>query len=374
MSQTARAVLESDLRGTLLTQVKGSDVQYRQLIELTDRPGRGLVITGERALHEAQLLRQRGYVRPILADAGRYAGTGRLPASHPFDSEWIDRQRRLGLMMVPDAGYVAEGDRRGLASVLWRTRQLGDGAVALLALHRTWLDERRGLPFLIDRVQHNGVPVAIVVEDGGDPFATQFVLTGLLELLSQPTPVMLLRCDVSAVGALCFGAVAAAVGATSSLRHLYPITTSRPPWRRAPSALIRPCLRYMRLPRIERLASVDPDHRMWRCQCRLCADRSITVLASYSANEQELACATHSLDLLDQLGCKILDDGMSPRDQAQTWISTCKHAEADADELDRAEAAIFPVDDPAARRRRGAAALRNWQTLGTAYLNRRSPR
>jgi hypothetical protein len=272
----------SQLAGTLLVQCGTSRVHaYENVISHVERPGAGLVLTGSRALAATDhTLNHLGYGGPVLADAGRYARTPRVPASAPFTDRWLDRQRALGLTwLVPDAGYIDTGQYRDLEAVLSRTRELAGGAIALLALHRSWLNSDGDLPWLVDHVTAAQVPIAVVLEHPKDPLGVRYVLEGLVALLAAPVDVLLLRCEVSAVGALCFGATAAAVGATATLRHL-PGGGARGGSNGAgPSALLRPCLAYKRLSRIQLAVANDPDDPLWECRCGTCYGLPITALA-----------------------------------------------------------------------------------------------
>jgi hypothetical protein len=228
--------------------------------------------------------------------------------------------------VLTDSGYVAADDEAGLASILARAALLGD-AIALLPLHRSWLMRPRQRAVLQDRIVEAGVPVAIVLEHAGDPLALQGVLRGLLKVLRSGAPVMLLRADTSALGALCYGAVAAAVGTVSALRHLYPVTTRRPGRRDSPvvAAVVEQCLAYVGIDKIAAAVKADPDHDIWRCDCDECAKQPIGALAQLPTHaEQEQAAFTHSLHVL--LG---LRDGLcrlSSADRRLSWLAQVKNA------------------------------------------------
>ena len=99
------------LTGSLLTQAEPSEAL--SLAGVTGQSGGGLVVSGRDALQLVEHLKWRGYPAPLLADRQRYKGNRRKLGSQPFDSDWISRQRRLGLpAIIPDAGYVARGDLR----------------------------------------------------------------------------------------------------------------------------------------------------------------------------------------------------------------------------------------------------------------------
>jgi hypothetical protein len=331
----------SQLAGTLLVQCGTSrPPAYENVISHVERPGAGLVLTGSRALLAAdrtllaadRTLNHLGYAGPVLVEAGRYARAPRVPASAPFTDRWLDRQRALGLpWLVPDAGYVDAGHYRDLETVLSWTRELGNGAIALLALHRSWLNSDGDLPWLVDQVTAAQVPIAVALEHPKDPLGVRYVLEGLIALLAAPVDVLVLRCDVSAVGALCFGATAAAVGTTATLRHL-PDGRGRGGSNGAgPSALLRPCLAYKRLSRIQLAVANDPDDPLWQCRCGTCYGLPITALAS--AADPEAACAAHSVDVLCDLRDELVNERLTEAERRRSWVSKCSHAANECEDL-----------------------------------------
>src|SRR2546427_250124 len=82
---------------------------------------------GSTAFSVAKSLREvRGFTGPLLLDAARYAGSGRLGGREEFSRDWVGRQRELGLAVLTDSGYIGEGDDEALAGVLGQARLLGD--------------------------------------------------------------------------------------------------------------------------------------------------------------------------------------------------------------------------------------------------------
>src|SRR5262249_50765293 len=119
------------LTDVLLAQVEPGDAH--ELASLGGTVGGGLVACGD---YEGKMiirhLHGRGFRQPLLPDRQRYRGRRRLPAGRPFDANWIRWQHDLGLpVIVPDAGYVAEGDLSGLQAVLRNSAAI-PGAIAPL--------------------------------------------------------------------------------------------------------------------------------------------------------------------------------------------------------------------------------------------------
>jgi hypothetical protein len=264
------------LTDRLLTQVEPADAVG--LCAAAGGSGGGLVVSGSQAMQVACYLRDKGYRAPLLVDRQRYKGKRRGPAQAQFDADWIARQRRLGLpAILPDAGYIAEGDLEGLRSILSRSAAI-PGAVALLAVANWWL-YGPGLRLLLGEVVPAGVPVALVIEHADDPLGVRRVLRGVVELLRAGVSVLPLRCDVSALGLLAHGALAAAYGSASSLRHLYPIKDGGGGGS-APESAVWPAglaLHYRDV--LYDAVSATPADRRWTCTCPTCAGARMDHLA-----------------------------------------------------------------------------------------------
>lgn len=322
------------LRGSLLVQCGTS--QVNRSVRVTDRPGGGLVITAER--HDLRgllataryLVEMTPYRRPILLDAARYAGDNRLPATAPFDPRWRRRQRELGLPVLTDSGYIGAGDDDGLSSVLRRTAEIED-AIALLPLHISWIRDPPMLRRLRTVLRSVGVPVAFVLESKRDPFAVPGVVDGVLDLVGHGPPAMLLRSDTSALGALCSGAVAAAIGTVGALRHLYPRSPGPPPRlgrTRPASAVFRPTLSYKWVSAIARAKRQHPDEPLWSCDCGTCEGRDVDWLTGLTEPEQEVFAFQHSMRVLLDLRDELIGGDPSIRDSMLSWCARCAVADS----------------------------------------------
>lgn len=310
------------LRRPLLVQCWADEADT--VAPLTDRLGGGLIITardGDRRdlYRTARHLREvRGYRRPLLLDAARYADRRAGPAS--FSPEWLARQRELGVPVLTDSGYVARHDDEGLARILSRCAQLGD-AIALLPLHPSWLVLPADRQALLTRIRAFGVPVAILLEHVADPFGVPGGVEGLLELLSCEVPVLLVRSDASALGALACGAVAAAVGTNAALRHLHPQRSSQ---NSVPSMFVRSCLSYKRLDMIAEAKRRTPASGLWWCDCPVCAGSELDwVLGRPFRDWAELAYR-HSLHVLFDLRDYLI--GPDPCLDRLSWRALCAAA------------------------------------------------
>ncbi|WP_344503394.1 hypothetical protein [Dactylosporangium maewongense] len=318
--------------GTLLVHCSAN--QALRCAPIAERPGAGLVISpfqrDEAGLlaTAAYLLRQRHFEAPLLLDAARYAGPARLPASAPFNPRWLRRQRELGVPVLTDSGYVDSGDEPGLAGILHRAAVLPD-TIAVLPLHPIWLQDRLHRTVLTGHIRAAGGPVALVLEASRDPFALPGVVEGLLAVLGCGVPTLLLRCDVSALGALCHGAAAAAVGTVAGLRHLTPrpAPQSGPVARgfrpAAPSAVFAPALSYRRINAISRARRRHPDPGLFGCACTVCDGRDVDWMAELDDREREVPAFEHSIRVLQDLRDELL---RSADTAPASWTAHCTDA------------------------------------------------
>jgi len=307
------------LRDHLLVQVDAGHASA--LRPVIDRTGSGLVLVGSTSVAVARRLRDDGFDRPILIDQRRYGGKARARGVARFDQKWTGLQHLAGCSVpLTDSGYVGDGDNDSLRSVLEQTSRLDQPAIALLALHRSWL--RRDFTRLIDTVNEFDVPIAVVMEHENDPLSARASVLGLTRLISEAHHgVSVLSCDTSALGALAFGATSAAVGTRSGLRHLYPAKGGGPvpPME---SALLRPCLAFYRVGKIAQAVAAEPDEPAWVCWCRQCKGRTVDWLLRGSAIEVR----SHSLELLLDLRDETIAS-VPAVNRMQSWRAACQSAE-----------------------------------------------
>jgi len=315
----------TDLHQALLVH---TDAERAELaIECADRESGGLVLDGRQGLVAARyVMEHKGFTRPILLDASAYTGKNRKIANDPFDANWISQQRRLRLPVVlPDAGYVAQGNEAGLLTVLSRVHDDRPDMVAPLALHKSWLNAKEGLPTLRQHVSDAGVPIALILEDTGDPFKARYALQGLVEILQLGVKVYVLRCDVAAVGALAFGAETAAVGTRTALRHFYPQVENNGGGGVAQvAALVRGTLSYVSLDKIDKEVQKDPDNQLWWCDCVVCGGQNLSWIKG--APDPRVAAYLHSVEALYQIRADLFENNATPAQRRRAWIAQCDSA------------------------------------------------
>jgi hypothetical protein len=309
------------LTDCLLTQAEESDAN--SLATVTGRPGGGMVVSGAQSLQLVEHLGNLGYRAPLLADRQKYKGKRRKRASEPFDPNWISRQRRLGLpAIIPDAGYVAEADLPGLRTVLQNSEAI-DGAVALLAVANWWMYDA-GLRLLIQELRDTDVPVALVLEHRGDPLGVARIIHGVLAILDVGITMMMLRCDVSALGLIARGALAAAYGSKTSIRHLYPTSGNGGGGGGNPKESVLwsagTALHYRDL--LYDAVTASPDDPCWECACGVCAGARLDRLAMASVEEVRRHNSASMLDLRDEMA------DLSSQDRPLWWAQRCRDAVA----------------------------------------------
>ncbi|MBA0128314.1 hypothetical protein H0B56_22440 [Haloechinothrix sp. YIM 98757] len=319
------ATVAHALAGTLLIQCRPEHVEDAARVAGTR--GGGLVVSGPEATRTARLVREQGFGGPLLCDAERYCGKRRILASEGVTSGWVRQQLDMCEAALTDSGYIGTADTGGLRTVLTEAARLGPRVIALLPLAKSWLTTP-AVQDLVAEVRRHDVPVALAVEDSRDPLATRKAVHGLLTVLQEsPVPVLLIRSDTSAVGALCYGALAGAVGTRPSVRHIAPpgggfSSTSEP------SAFVRMLLDYYTVGRIADIAQQTPDlSQLWECECDECGGRSLRRLATVSDPERQEALAfRHSLHALFDLHIGIARPHTTRQAWMRSWHEHCSNA------------------------------------------------
>lgn len=306
-----------------LTDVLLAQVAANHAIEIapiSETAASGLVVSGDdKAKMIIRYMRDHRYRQVLLPDRERYKGRNRLPAAHPFDPDWISWQRRLRQpVIMPDAGYVAEGDRLGLQAVLRNSAAI-PGAIAPLALANWWL-YGEGLRFLLADLAGYTVPIALILEHVKDPLGVRRILEGVLAVIHTGIPVIPLRSDSSSIGLLAHGALAAGYGSTTALRHLYPVTNSRGgPLKSRESAFWPAGMAHHYQDTLYDAVAASPQDPRWLCSCTVCGGGRVDRLATTSVDEirrHNLACL---LDLRHQIAS--LPTGSA---RVRAWSSWCR--------------------------------------------------
>ncbi|WP_288338296.1 hypothetical protein [uncultured Gordonia sp.] len=254
----------------------------------------------------------------ILVDAALYSGSQRITASAPLSADWVRFQHQKGNhWALTDSGYCAEGDRDGLRKLLAAAGALGSRVIAALPIAGAWL--AKDATYLRERIDAAGVPVALIVEDAADPFDQPGMVAGLVEVLRAQTPVLLLRSDTAALGALAHGAAGAAMGSSSAYRHLYPNLGGGGT---APTSFIVPeLLGYISQIAFDNARRQAHELDAWICECSRCHGADLKWI-----NGDRDAAFGHSICAAAMLGEQLAP---TERDAAALlWTSMCQTAQA----------------------------------------------
>ena len=165
----------------------------------------------------------------ILVDPAVYGASAATDSGPLFDyDEWLTRQQAAGVpLILTDTPRIRNDDRSALRKALERWAAIDDPTLVVLPIEPWWL--REGLPHLTEEVRAAGRPVAIVLLHQYNGLDTARAIAGLLTFIAEvePLPVVLLRCDISAVGMVAHRAFASFVGWSANTRH-GPLPVRRP--------------------------------------------------------------------------------------------------------------------------------------------------
>lgn len=257
-----------------------------------------------------------------LFDANEYSGNTRDFGPRTLSREWIELQRKLGVeMLLTDSPYIGDGNLEGLRSVLRQAAGLGPGVIAVLPLHLSWL--RRDVELLIAEVNNFAVPAALIAEHANDPFGVQAATAGLLRFIEQAhPPVLVLRCDLSAVGAVAAGASLGAIGVTTGLRHLYPVSSGGGVGYTPGIGLYVPGARvYRRLDVLhDAMEHVTGNPEWWECSCPYCNGDSLEWIAT------TLDAFTHSMMAINSDISGVITP-TSHDERLAAWLEKCRWAQ-----------------------------------------------
>lgn len=268
--------------------------------------GDGVVLHGAAGLKLAPAL-PPGTMR--LIDRERYAGDrgSHQPQLFPETPEdAVELQLRAGATcLLAPSGFPVDRSDRSIRAALATGREFVEASREMAPTKPVYVPIVVRYDELADRrwirpVGEAGVPIATIFAARGDPLETAEQLRGAIELLQAADEAMVLRCDLSAAGLMAHGAGAGAIGASSSVRHLWlPSKSSSEKKRtRSRSVFVPSAANWMKVRFVEQ-AAADPDlDEVFRCDCVVCGpEGDVRRLASADAHLQDLHSVAASVTM-----------------------------------------------------------------------------
>jgi hypothetical protein len=316
-------------------------------------------VPGRAGARLAVKVRGRSLVDPAVYDSADDKVQGLSQDSLWPCDEWLDRQRAAGVaLLLTDSPRIAKGDRPALRRALQRWDSINEPVLVVLPIETWWL--RAGLPCLTEEVRAAGHPVGLVLMHHYNALDVADSVAGLLAFISGVggLPVVLPRCDISAIGAVSHGAFAGFVGMSARLRHgPMPIRITReadgehPERDQTPAVLVPALHDYYKASRLPAFARAGQD--LLRCDYSCC--RGASLLEVSRLCEVNIAAArkraySHNITLHEEIAREVLG-AAEPTD---AWWERCKAG------ADTAAALIeFGISLPVSRW------LRQWLELGS---------
>jgi len=283
----------------------------------------GVVVSGRQG---AKLAAQTS---GVLVDPAAYGVPAAADSGPLFDyDEWLTRQQAAGVpLILTDTPRIRNDDRSALRKALERWASIDDPTLVVLPIEPWWL--REGLPHLTEEVRAAGRPVAIVLLHQYNGLDTARALAGLLTFIAEvePLPVVLLRCDISAVGMVAHRAFAGFVGWSANTRH-GPLPMRRPDRAEgedgrddSPSVFVPALHNYVKTSKLPALAR-NRSMNILRCGDPVCLGDSLLEIAELTETDLRagrLLAGRHNIASTERLARRILG-AAEPRD---AWQEAC---------------------------------------------------
>jgi hypothetical protein len=315
----------------------------------------GLVMRATHARLVRRLRREHGYNRPVLLDPACYAAKpedrrARADRLVSHEDYWLDQQREhhVAAYLSPSP-YVRAGNVKQLRRVLDAGREFCAAAqngvrpavaFTVVAADRHWLTDLA--PTFAAVIGRAETPIALILADREDPLGTRASVEGLVQVLASHPHVALLRTDVAAFGALAHGAVAAAIGTITTLRHLVPPGSPgyAPIRDKTARVLVGPLLQYLAG---STLAEYKKDGGVLDCDCEECRGAS---LRRFEDEDLLVEAQRHNVVTWRRLADMLRAQALQRRPAA--WAAMCRSALVMSERLE--EQTDYPVDQPTSLR------------------------
>jgi hypothetical protein len=292
--------------------------------------GDGVVLHGAGGAQLARHLEDAGFEGPVLWDPERYQ-PGQSPVSEGLfneNDEAAANQKLLGVDAFLSPSILPPSDDSDAIRKLLdegyrfleaaRTVDASMPGFVVLPLTPRWLSSWSDS--LIADVEESGLPLALVLAAAKDPLDRPEAIQTVLELVAVAPQVMALRCDSSAIGVVACGALAGAIGTSSSVRHLFlPRRGGGPPPDDAGYVFVTQANNWMKRSTIEK---IPPDHDATKCPCPISGGRSVHQYFNGSQIDRTRA-ERHDVLAWSMLKNEILGEP-GQRQRANAWRERCK--------------------------------------------------
>jgi hypothetical protein len=265
----------------------------------------------------------------VLVDPAMYVPHAETRPEPLFDyDEWLTRQQAAGVpLILTDTPRIRNNDVSALQKALARWDTIDEPTLVVLPLEPWWLRRRQGLPRLIEEVRIAARPIALVLLHQYNGLDIKGAVAGLLEFISavRPLPVVLLRSDISAIGAVAHQAFAGFVGWSANTRH-GPLPVPRPKnddeQDESPSVFVPALNDYLKTSKLPVFARIRrPD--VLRCDDRECRGDSLLRIADLSETDLRdgrMLASLHNLASTEQLARRVL----AAEDPRAAWRESCR--------------------------------------------------
>lgn len=326
---------------------------------LVDHTQVGAVFSVERKrcshLHQAlgavEHVRRRTLTTNLLVDRNLYSGNKRKSAQDGLSAQWVRDQHTIMQLTwaLTDSGF--NESVLDVRTTLADAYDMGNGVIVALPMkHQLLRDEARAI---VDAINEQPHPVAVMLEHEFDPFDEPGVAGALCYLIVASKPaVLLLRSDTSALGAVSHGARVGAVGTHTGLRHIYPVVEPGGGSREKLAFVIADLLGYYRQRRFEQAYLQAPELPIWRCDCWFCAGRDLTWIGNQPEKLVLRAGFQHSVAAIAELGSRLAAH-TADLDSMRAWDLMCESARVQHDQ----------VTNPSGSTWEPKAALFHWQRV-----------
>jgi hypothetical protein len=294
--------------------------------EIDPRHG-GLVVSGTRAGSTVGSLRNFYPTMTLLiepASASSYQATADAPfllenqdRLFPVTlADCLDGQRQAGVSrVITPSGQVDAGDSAALKAIVNQANELDDpDLLTLLVVADSWLTPPwvDQLAAVVRRSRHQ--VLLGLVNSADDPLSREGAVAGYARLAAQAPSVVMWRTDLSGIGALAYGAVAAVIGQRPSQRR-YARWDARAHASRlgdkTPHVLLPGLLRYSRAQQMRtEWFATSPS---LSCSCRHCDGRDLDRFDKSDPAHAE--AYLHNLSVMNMLVGQCLD----AQDRREWW-------------------------------------------------------